>query len=371
MKFIHLSDLHLGKRLLERSLIEDQEYILKKIMNIIRKEEPDGILIAGDIYDKSIPSAEAVELFDTFLSELAKEKQEVFIVSGNHDSAERIAFGSSIFRNSGIHISPIYNGRIQAVRYKDVDIWLVPFLKPVNVKRFYPDKEIGTYGDAFETIISDMDIDKSRINILVAHQYVTGAEKGGSEEMSIGGIDNIDASLMNDFDYVALGHIHKKQTIANKIRYCGTPLKYSFSEINNKNTVTVVEIEKGSLKIREIDLEPKRELREIKGTFEEVMKEEFRSGLNLEDYYHIILTDEQDIPDGASKLRAVYKNLLKLDYDNTRTRNQYRIDLADLSEEKTTLELFDDFYEMVNGKKMTEEQSVIMKDAIDKVEGIG
>lgn len=368
MKFIHLSDLHLGKRLLERSLIEDQEYILKKIMNIVRKEEPDGILMAGDIYDKSIPSAEAVELFDTFLSELAKEKQEVFIVSGNHDSAERIAFGSSIFRNSGIHISPVYNGKIQAVRYKDADIWLLPFLKPVNVKRFYPDKEISTYGDAFESIISDMEIDKTRINILVAHQYVTGAEKGGSEEMSIGGIDNIDASLMNVFDYVALGHIHKKQTIANKIRYCGTPLKYSFSEINNKNTVTVVEIEKDSLKIREIDLEPKRELREIKGTFEELMKEECHSELNLEDYYHIILTDEQDIPDGASKLRAVYKNLLKLDYDNTRTRNQNKIASIDVMEEKTTLELFDDFYEMVNGQRMNEKQTAIMKEAIEEVE---
>ncbi|MBR4461033.1 MAG: exonuclease SbcCD subunit D [Erysipelotrichaceae bacterium] len=368
MKLIHLSDLHLGKRLLERSLIEDQEYILKEIMHIIKEEEPDGILIAGDIYDKSIPSAEAVELFDDFLSQLAKEKQEVFIVSGNHDSAERIAFGSSIFKNSGIHISPVYNKTIEAVRYKDADIWLVPFIKPVNVKHFYPDKDISTYGDAFETIISDMNIDKERINILVAHQYVTGAEKGGSEEMSIGGIDNIDASLMMDFDYVALGHIHKKQTIAGKIRYCGTPLKYSFSEISNQNSVTVIEIEKGKLQIREINLEPKRELKEITGTFEEIMSEEYYSKLNLEDYYHVILTDEQDIPDGATKIRAVYKNLLKLDYDNTRTRNQYKISLIDLTEEKSTLELFDDFYEMVNGKKMTKEQTKIMEEAIGKVE---
>ena len=367
MKFIHISDLHLGKRLLERSMIEDQEYILNKIMLIMRQEKPDGILIAGDIYDKSMPSAEAVELFDLFLSELAKEKQEVFIVSGNHDSAERIAFGSSIFKNSGIHISPVYNGKIEPVHYKDADIWLVPFIKPIHVKRYYPEEEISTYQDAFETVINNMDLDESKINIMVAHQFVTGAEKGGSEEMSIGGVDNVEASLFGVFDYVALGHIHKKQTMKNKIRYCGTPLKYSFSEINNKNSVTVIDITKDDLQIREIDLEPKRELIEIKGNFEELMDEAYYSKLNLDDYYHIILTDEQDIPDGAAKLRALYKNLLKLDYDNTRTRNQYTIRAVDLDEEKTTLELFDDFYEMVNGQRMNKEQTRIMDDAIKEV----
>lgn len=369
MKFIHLSDLHLGKRLLERSLIEDQEYLLKKILNIIKQESPDGFLIAGDIYDKSVPSAEAVELFDSFLTELAKEKQEVFLVSGNHDSAERIAFGSSIFNSSGIHISPVYNGKIEPVHFKETDIWLVPFIKPVNVKRFYPEKEISTYKDAFETIISDMELNKDRINIMVAHQFVIGAEKGGSEEMSIGGIDNIDASLMKDFDYVALGHIHKKQMMGKRIRYCGTPMKYSFSEINNKNTVTVIDINKDGIQIGEIELIPKRDLKEIRGSFKEVMDETYHSKLNLEDYYHIILTDEQDIPDGAAKLRSVYKNLLKLDYDNARTRNQNVISLADLTEEKSTLELFDDFYEMVNGKKMTDEQTKIMENVINKVEG--
>ena len=369
MKFVHLSDLHLGKRLLERSLIEDQECLLKKIINIIRQEEPDSILIAGDIYDKSIPSAEAVELFDSFLSELAKEKQEVFMVSGNHDSAERIAFGSSIFTNSGIHISPVYNGKIEPVHFKDADLWLVPFIKPANVKRFYPDREISTYADAFEAAIGDMDLDEDRINIMVAHQFVTGAEKGGSEEMSIGGVDNIDASLMKDFDYVALGHIHKKQMMGQRIRYCGTPMKYSFSEISNRNSVTVIDITKKDLQIREIDLVPKRDLKEIRGSFDEVMNEAYYAGMDLEDYYHIILTDEQDIPEGATKLRSVYRNLLKLDYDNTRTRNQNRVTSIDLAEEKTTLELFDDFYEMVNGKKMSEEQTRIMENVIEKVEG--
>ena len=236
------------------------------------------------------------------------------------------------------------------------------------MKRFYPDVQINTYGDGFETVINDMDIDKDRINILVAHQFVTGAEKGGSEEMSIGGVDNIDVSLMKDFDYVALGHIHKKQTMAKKIRYCGTPLKYSFSEINNKNTVTILDITKDDLEIREVDLMAKRDLKEIKGSFEEVMSQAYYSKLNAEDYYHIILTDEQDVPDGAMKLRSVYKNLLKLDYDNTRTRNQNRISMIDLTDEKTTLELFDDFYEMVNGQKMTEEQNKIMEKVIEKVE---
>lgn len=368
MKIIHISDLHLGKKLLEKSLIEDQKYILNEILLIIRQEKPDGIIIAGDIYDKSMPSAEAVELFDDFLTKLADEKQEVFIVSGNHDSAERIAFGSSIFKNSGIHISPVYNGKIEAVNYKDADIWMVPFIKPANVKRFHPDKEISSYEDAFNVIVDEININKKKINIMIAHQFVTGAEKGGSEEMSIGGMDNIDASLFKDFDYVALGHIHKKQTIDHKIRYCGTPLKYSFSEINNKNSVTKIEISKEKLQIKEIELHPKRELVEIKGIFDEIMNEKYYSKLNLENYYHIILEDEQDVPDGAAKLRAIYRNLLKLDYDNMRTRNQNIIRAIDLEEEKTTLELFDDFYEMVNGQKMNKKQTEIMQKSIKEVE---
>ena len=259
MKFIHLSDLHLGKRVNEYSMLEDQEYILKKIINIVDAEKPDGVIIAGDVYDKSVPAAEAVQLFDSFLVQLAKRKLEVFVISGNHDSPERIAFGSRIMDASGIHMSPVYNGKIVPFSMQDeygtVDVYMLPFIKPAHVRRFCDD-EIATYTDAISNVISKLSINHNNRNILVTHQFVTGSSRSESEEISVGGSDNVDAYVFEPFDYVALGHIHSPQNCGSEhIRYCGTPLKYSFSEAKDRKSVTVIELaEKGNCHIKQSTL---------------------------------------------------------------------------------------------------------------------
>lgn len=373
MKLIHLSDLHLGKRVNEYSMLEDQAYILKKIINVIDDEKPDGVLIAGDVYDKAVPSAEAVRLFDDFLVSLAGRRLQVFIISGNHDSPERIAFGSRLMDVSGIHLSPVYDGHVTPItlsdEYGNVNVYMLPFLKPANVRRFYEEEEISSYTDAIGCAISRMGMDDSQRNILVTHQFVTGAVRSESEEISVGGSDNVDAAVFDAFDYVALGHIHSPQNCgAEKIRYCGTPLKYSFSEAKDQKSVTVIELgAKGVLTIRTVDLVPLHELAELKGTYEELTLRSFYEGTGLqEDYTHITLTDEEDIPDAIGKLRTVYHRLMKLDYDNRRTRASMQIDGAADVETKSPLELFGDFYELQNNQPMTEEQSAFMRSLIEK-----
>lgn len=354
MKFIHLSDLHLGKRVNEYSMLEDQEYILKKIINIVDAEKPDGVIIAGDVYDKSVPAAEAVQLFDNFLVQLAKRKLEVFVISGNHDSPERIAFGSRIMDASGIHMSPVYNGKIVPFSMQDeygtVDVYMLPFIKPAHVRRFCDD-EITTYTDAINSVISKLSINHGNRNILVTHQFVTGSLRSESEEISVGGSDNVDAYVFDPFDYVALGHIHSPQDCgAEHIRYCGTPLKYSFSEAKDRKSVTVIELaEKGKVSYKTIDLVPQHDLVELKGTYDELTFRSFYEGTTWpEDYTHITLTDEEDIPDAIGKLRTVYHRLMKLDYDNRRTRSSVEISGATDIESKSPLELFSDFYELQN-----------------------
>ena len=327
MKLIHLSDLHLGKRVYEYSMTEDQEYILRQIIGIIDSEKPDGVIIAGDIYDKSVPPAEAVTLFDNFLSELCSRKIKVFCISGNHDSPERIAFGSKIMDGSGIYMSPVYNGEVQPISvqddYGEVNIYMLPFLKPVHVRHIFDDDKIVTYNDAVSRAVKEMNIDTDKRNILITHQFVTGAVRTESEELSVGGTDNVDVSSFDKFDYVALGHLHAPQNCGKStVRYCGTPLKYSFSEAQNKKSVTIVEMsEKGDTTYRTAELVPLRDMKEIKGKYSEITRMGYYFGTTLqEDYLHITLTDEQDIPDAAGKLRAIYHNLMKLDYDNLRTR---------------------------------------------------
>lgn len=372
MRLIHLSDLHLGKRVNEYSMLEDQAYILKSIINIIDNEKPDGVIIAGDIYDKSIPSAEAVQLFDDFLFQLAKRKLKVFVISGNHDSPERIAFGSRVMDASGIYMSPVYNGDIVPIslmdEYGTVNIYMLPFVKPAHVRRFC-DGEITTYTDAIQYAISKMDINTEERNILITHQFVTGASRSESEEFSVGGSDNVDACVFEGFDYVALGHIHSPQNCGSElIRYCGTPLKYSFSEANDKKSVTVVELlEKGNVSFRTIDLIPKHDLVELKGTYEELTLKSFYEGTTWqEDYTHITLIDEEDIPDAIGKLRTVYHRLMKLDYDNKRTRSNSEISGDVDVETKSPLELFSDFYKLQNNQPMSEEQCVFMRELIEE-----
>lgn len=372
MKFIHLSDLHLGKRVNEYQMLDDQAYILKKIINIIDDEVPDGVIIAGDIYDKSVPSAEAVGLFDDFLVRLAKRKLEVFIISGNHDSPERIAFGSRIMDASGIHLSPVYDGKILPFSMQDehgtVDIYMLPFIKPAHVRMFC-DEEISSYTDAINYVISNLDIKPKNRNIIVTHQFVTGASRSESEEISIGGSDNVNADVFAPFDYVALGHIHSPQNCgSDHIRYCGTPLKYSFSEAKDHKSVTVVELaETGKVSYRTVELVPQHDLVELKGTYAELTLKSFYEGSTWqEDYTHITLTDEEDIPDVIGKLRTIYHRLMKLDYDNKRTRLNMEINSVTDVESKSPLELFSDFYKLQNNQPMTQEQFDYVKLLIEK-----
>ena len=375
MKFIHLSDLHLGKRVNEFSLLEDQEYILTKIINIIDEEKPEGVIIAGDVYDKSVPSAEAVELFDDFLVRLAKRNLKVFVISGNHDSAERIAFGGRLMDKSGIYMSPVFGGKVEPITLKDdfgdVNIYMLPFIKPSNVRRFYPENEIVAYTDAVKTVIDNMEIDTSKRNVLVTHQFVTGAVRSESEDISVGGTDNVDASVFECFDYVALGHIHRSQKCGGGeyIRYSGTPLKYSFSEANDKKTVTVVEMnDKGNITLDFVPLVPKRDMVEIKGTYDELtLKSFYENTTYQDDYIHITLTDEEDIPDVLTKLRVIYKNIMKLDYDNKRTRTMNEISGAGDVKEKTPFEHFSEFYELQNGQPLSEEQTEFVSDIIEQL----
>ena len=376
MKLIHLSDLHIGKRVNEFPMIEDQKYILIRILNIIDEVKPDGILIAGDVYDKSVPSAEAVGVLDDFIYRLSERKIPVFIISGNHDSAERLAFNSRLIDLAGIHISPAYNGKIEPYKLADdfgeVNLYMLPFVKPSAVRSVFQNEEISSYDDAVRVAIKKMEIDPDSRNVLVAHQFVTGAERSDSEEQSVGGLDNVDASAFDGFDYVALGHIHGPQNIGSKrIRYCGTPLKYSFSEAGHKKSVTVVELKgKGELEVSEIPLIPKHDMVEIRGTYEELTFQGYYENTTLrEDYVHITLTDEDDIPFALSKLRVIYQNLMKLDYDNIRTRHSGEAILLENVEQKSAFEIFGEFYNKQNGTDMNDEQSKYMKELIDSILG--
>ncbi len=373
MKFLHLSDLHLGKRVNEISMIEDQEYILTRIILICDDEKPDAVIIAGDVYDKSVPPAEAVTLLDDFICRLAKRKIPAFIISGNHDSPERLSFGNRLMEGAGIYLAPAYNGEVKPItlrdEYGDVNFWLLPFIKPAHVKRYFPDDNIESYTDAVRAAVKRMSVNKTERNVIVTHQFVTGAETCESEELSVGGTDNVDASVFDDFDYVALGHIHGPQNIGSgRIRYCGTPLKYSFSEAGHYKSVTVVEMgEKGKLELRLVPLIPKHDMQQIRGTFEEVTDKAFYQNMEREDYYHVLLTDEEDIPEAIGKLRIVYPNIMKLSYDNKRTRSKQLIDGAEQVQRKSPLELFEELYEKQNNRPMSDKQKEFSLSLIEPI----
>ena len=373
MKLIHLSDLHLGKRVNEFSMLEDQQYILTEILQIIDREKPDGVMIAGDVYDKSVPSAEAVALLDDFLVRLAKRDLQVFLISGNHDSPERMAFGGRLMAQSGVHLAPVYDGKVSPItltdEYGPVNLYLLPFLKPAHVRRCFPEREILTYTDALAAAIEAMGVDPAQRNVLVTHQFVTGAARCDSEEISVGGTENVDVSVFGPFDYVALGHIHGPQQVGREtVRYCGTPLKYSFSEAKHQKSVTVVELgEKGAVSVRTVPLTPMRDLAELRGTYEELTFRGFYDGTSYpRDYVHITLTDEEDIPDAVSKLRIIYPNLMKLDYDNKRTRAGIVLEGAE-DQQRSPLELLEEFYEKQNGQPMGEEQRAFAKSLMERI----
>lgn len=374
MKLFHLSDLHLGKRVNEFSMLEDQAYILNQILEFVDRESPDGMIVAGDIYDKPVPPAEAVQMLDDFLTELSKRKVTVFLISGNHDSPERLSFGSRLMEAKGIHFSPVYDGRTYRVMLEDsygpVFLYLLPYVKPSVVRHIYESEEILTYQDAVGAAIRYMDIDRTERNVLAAHQFVTGAGRCESEEILVGGLDNVDAALFDDFDYVALGHIHSPQYIGREtVRYSGTPLKYSFSETGQEKSITVVELkEKGNVSVRQIPLRPIRDMRKIRGTYLEVTSLSFYKGSNTEDYLQITLTDEGDIPDGLQKLRVIYPNLMRLEYDNRRTRQNREMEEPEAVEKKSELELFQDFYQIQNNQPMSSSQIEFVRTLIENLQ---
>lgn len=373
MKFAHISDLHLGKRIYQFSMIEEQKYILKKIVEIVIEEQVDGVLIAGDVYDKIYPSAEAVALFDTFLVELAKEEIKVFVISGNHDSPERIAFLGQLTKQAGVYLAPVYQGTIESVALEDeygkVNIYLLPFIKPVHVRHFFPEEPTNTYTDAMRVVVKKMNLNLQERNILVAHQFVTGAMRSDSEEISVGGLDNVEVTALQEFDYVALGHIHRPQNMGSeKVRYSGTPLKYSFSESGDKKSVTILELEeKGKVKMKEIPLKPKHDLVKIRGTFLEVMNPANFPEVDADSYFHITLVDEQDIPDAFRRLSVIYPNLMQMEYDNTRTRQKRKLQITREVAELHPEDMFARLYETMNNQPLSQVQREYLIEKIEKI----
>ena len=374
MKFLHLADLHLGKRVNGFSMLEDQAHILRQILAILDDEQPDGVLIAGDVYDKSVPSVEAVGLLDGFLTELRARGVPVLLISGNHDSPERLAFGGRVMDSCGIHISPVYDGALAPVTLQDafgpVHVWLLPFVKPAHVRRWFPDADIESYTDAMAEAVAHMDIDTAARNVLVTHQFVTGGTRSGSEELSVGGTDNVDSGVFAPFDYVALGHLHGAQHIGREtIRYAGSPLKYSFSEARQHKSVTVVTLgEKGDVQVRTVALTPLRELREIRGSYDELTARSFYEHTTYRsDYLHLILTDEQDVFDAISRLRTIYPYLMTLDYDNARTRAAGGMSVPAETERRTPLELFEALYKRQNHQPMSEVQRAYIAQLMEQI----
>lgn len=362
MKLIHLSDLHLGKRVNGFPMLEDQAFILRQIREIAAREAPDALLIAGDIYDKPVPPAEAVELFDDFLFALSELVPDVFVISGNHDSPERIAFGSRLMARSGVHLSPVYSGAVEPTVLTDacgeIHVYMLPFIKPVHVRRYFPEEPAETYSQAVATAIAHMDVDPSVRNILVTHQFVTGAVRSDSEDVTVGGTDNVDASVFDPFDYVALGHIHRPQSVGrDTIRYCGTPLKYSFSEMDHQKSVTIAELgAKGDISLRTAPLTPRHDLREIRGTHTELLMLDSYRGTAADDYLRVVLTDEDPVRHALELMRTVYPNIMLLEYDNVRTRTAADLTRGQTPETRTELELLAELYRRQNGQPLSPAQ---------------
>ncbi len=381
MRFIHLADLHIGKKVNEFSMLEDQRYVLEQVLDTVEQTKPDGVILAGDIYDKAVPPAEAVRLLGWFLTELSERRQPVYMVSGNHDSGERLAFGADLLKQSRIYVSALYDGTLEPVVLEDdygkLNLYLLPFVKPVHVRRSLCQQEeagaeleeIQTYQQAVETVLKHADIHASERNVLVAHQLVTGASRCDSEDLSVGGLDNVDASLFKDFDYVALGHIHGPQSMTrDSIRYAGTLLKYSFSECEHEKSITLVEVkEKGNVSVETIPVVPRHDMQQIKGRYETLMARDYYKNSDREDYLKVILTDEEELPEVMGRLRTVYPNIMKLEYENTRTGSNGDVQMEETEAGKSPMEYFMEFYEMQNNQPMTPEQGRIVEGMMEQI----
>lgn len=374
MKILHTSDLHIGKRINGFSMLEDQKDILEKIVSIVAQEQPDAIILAGDLYDKSVPAAEAVTLLDNFLVALARQKKPIFLISGNHDSAERIAFASRLMSACDVYVSPVYDGHIEPIVLTDGEgqetaFYLLPFIKPSTVAHFADEgTTFGTYDEAMRYVIGNLTIDKSRRNVLVTHQFITDAKRSESEDIPVGGLDNINADVFDAFDYVALGHLHCPQDCGSaRIRYSGSPLKYSFSEVDDAKSVSLVTLG-ATTAVEEIPLTPLHEWHDIRGTYDELTAKDFYDGTDYQDsYLRITLTDDNDIPDGMRKLQAIYPYLMELRYDNKRTRAQSNPEELVADVQKSPLDLLAELYLQQNGQALSDEQQAYADQLIQSV----
>lgn len=368
MRFLHISDLHLGKMLNGYDLSEDQQFMLGELCRIAGEEEVQGVLIAGDVYDKSNPSADAMALFSGFVSALAEKRIPVYCISGNHDSAGRISYFSSLIREKGIYVTEQFEGTLQSFTVHDefgaLTIHLLPFVKPVTVRAFYSDENITNYEEAVAAVLKHSPVDASERNVLVCHQLITGSLKSGSEAMSVGGVENIPANLFDDFDYVAMGHIHGAQKAGREtMRYCGSPLAYDVSEAGRQKSVTIVELrEKGDVEVRQIPLKPLRNVTVVKGKFHELMQRE-----RTDDFVGVTITDETVIPDARLLLRTVFPNMIVFGVENSAVRTEEIVNRQENMEEKSPMELFDEFFRQRNGENgMTEVQETIMRRIFEK-----
>ncbi len=381
MKFLHISDLHIGKKFRETDFTDDQTYILNEIIHIVDDIKPVGIFIAGDIYDRSVPTANAVNLFDDFLTRLEMRSIRIFMISGNHDSPERLNFGKEIMGKNGIHIAGAFRGKPDRITLEDefgsISIYLLPFVKPSIVSYYLKDADTTTYEKAVKAVIDAAQIDVSQRNILIAHQFVTNQgvepEQSDSELLSVGGLDNIDVSVFDSFDYVALGHIHGPQKIGREtVRYCGTPLKYSFSECRHKKSVTCIEIgNKGDIKLTYLPLHPKRDMRIIKDNIDNLLSDEKYTGMNCEDYIQAIITDDEEVYDPMGRLRKVYPNILILERENARTRinEDSRTSAAGDVANRTPLDLFEEFFKNQNNVELNDRQRKIVMEILTELGG--
>lgn len=377
MKLLHIGDLHIGKRVNEFNLMEDQIYILNQIIDIAGKEKPDAILIAGDVYDKSQPSAEAVVLLDNFLTKLTALSLPVFVISGNHDSPERLSFGNQLLLKNNLYIAGVFDGTLHTVtlqdEYGDVNIHLLPFIKPAMLRPYF-EKTAETYDEAIRMVLSSASIDRTKRNVLVAHQFITNLgispERSDSENISVGGLDQIDVSAFEDFDYIALGHLHGPQKIQrDSVRYCGSPLKYSFSETHHKKSITKIELkQKGELSIELLRLSPLRDMREMKGPLKELLAVGREDNKNSNDFIHATLTDEETLFDPIGQLREVYPNLMILDFDNPKKRQSNSLSQPSKSiADRSPFDLFEEFYLLQNNIDITESQKNILTKLFQQV----
>ena len=367
VKFLHIADLHLGKRLNGVSFLEDQISLLNQISALAEAEHADAVVIAGDVYQKASPQSEAMAAFDAFVTRLAPAGIRVLVISGNHDSAQRISYFSALVRNAGVYVSEEFTGTVQTVALSDafgeVRFGLLPFLKPIQARRFYPDEKIETYEDAVRAVLRHSPVDPAARNVLVCHQFVTGAETCDSEETAVGGLDCVDASAFDDYDYVALGHIHGPQRLKrDTLRYAGSLMKYSFSEVNHRKSVTVVEmLEKGDVRLHTVPLTAPHDMRTVEGMLSDVMAMPYS-----EDYVWVTIHDELPPPDARVTISTVFPNMLKFSVVNSKTKMDIDVLAREQMESKSVPELFSDFYRLQNNDVAPGERHIEMLTAILK-----